>query len=165
MATPARSIVITGFMGTGKTTAARALADRLGWPLLDMDAEIERRAGRSIRAIFAEQGEPAFRQMERALVAELAAGSGMVIATGGGALVDEGSRERLLASACVVCLDAAPEVIEARLAGSSTRPLAGEWRERLAARQPAYSAIPLHIDTSTLSPEAVAGEILRLCLS
>ena len=129
MATPARSIVITGFMGTGKTTAARALADRLGWPLLDMDAEIERRAGRSIRAIFAEQGEPAFRQMERALVAELAAGSGMVIATGGGALVDEGSRERLLASACVVCLDAAPEVIEARLAGSSARPLAGEWRD------------------------------------
>jgi len=86
------NLVITGFMGTGKTRVAREVARRLGYPFVDMDAEIEARAGKPIPRLFAEDGEAAFRHMEAALCVELGSPSGRVIATGGGALVDPVSR-------------------------------------------------------------------------
>jgi 3-dehydroquinate synthase len=156
----ARSVVITGFMGTGKTTVARLVAQALGRPLVDTDDLIMKRAGMSIADIFARQGEPAFRALEAGVCAEFAAQSGLVIATGGGMLVSPGNRATMLRSAIVVCLDARPETIEARLTGSVGRPLAGQWRELYEARRPAYASLPYHVATD----DRAAGEIARYVL-
>jgi shikimate kinase / 3-dehydroquinate synthase len=161
------NLVLTGFMGTGKTAAGRAIAARLGRPFVDMDAEIEARAGRSIAAIFASQGEAAFRRLEAGLCRELAARQGLVIATGGGALLNADSREILAASGPVVCLQAAPGEMLRRLEGSAARPLlAGGAAEAiprlLAQRGAAYAAIPLQVDTTGLSVDDAAGRILAL---
>ena len=122
----ARSIVITGFMGTGKSTVARQVAKALGRPLVDTDELIMQRAGMSIADIFAHQGEPAFRALEASVCAEFAAQTELVIATGGGMLVSPGNRALMLRTAIVVCLTAQPETIETRLTGSVGRPLAGK---------------------------------------
>ena len=98
------NVMITGFMGTGKTVVGREVAQRLGWPFVDMDAEIERRAGKPIARIFVEEGEATFRRMERELCHELAARQELVIATGGGALIPDENREILSANGLVVCL-------------------------------------------------------------
>ncbi len=165
----ALNLVLTGFMGTGKSTIGRMIAARLNRPFVDMDVEIERRAGQSIPEIFATRGEEAFRQMERDLCRELAGQRGLVIATGGGALVDPTNRERMIASGIVICLQASPEGLLARLrAEASTRPLlhsddpAARIRELLAARAEAYDALPYHIDTTDLSPEDVMEAVLTL---
>lgn len=165
MATPTdRNIVITGFMGTGKTTVGRLLAEKLGRPFVDTDAEIVARAGRSIPDIFKQDGEEAFRLLERRLCRFLAAQRGMVIATGGGMLVDQGNRDVMLASGFVICLTAAPETIAARVGASSTeRPLLqGDWRGLLEKRRAAYEAIPNQIDTTHKTPRQVAEEVMAL---
>lgn len=146
-----RSIVLTGFMGTGKSTVARLLAEALGRPLVDSDDLIVERAGLTIPEIFAQQGEAAFRALEARLCAELAAQTGLVIATGGGMLIPPGNRALMLRSAVVICLDAAPETIEARLNTSAGRPLAGQWRELYEARKPVYAALPHHLATDDLT--------------
>ena len=87
-----RNLVLTGFMGTGKTSVGRQVAQRLGRPFVDMDVEIEARTGKSIPRIFAEDGEATFRRIESSLCQELGAQVGLVIATGGGALVDPANR-------------------------------------------------------------------------
>jgi shikimate kinase len=97
-----RNLVITGFMGTGKTTVGQAVAARLGRPFVDMDAEIERRAGKPIARIFAEDGEAAFRRWEASICAELGLQRGLVIATGGGALVNPLNRAQMLRNGTVV---------------------------------------------------------------
>lgn len=158
-----QNIVVTGFMGTGKTTVGQYLAVRLERPFVDTDAEIERRAGRSIAAIFAQDGEAAFRRIEARLCRFYAGQRGLVIATGGGMLVDPGNREVMLASGFVVCLDASPDTIRARLAGETNRPLFnGDWEALLALRQPAYAEMPYHVNTDGQPPEAVAEEVLAL---
>lgn len=157
-----RSIVVTGFMGTGKTTVARLVSGALGRPLVDTDNLIMQRAGMSIADIFAQQGEPAFRALEAGICAEFAAQSGLVIATGGGMLVSPGNRETMLRSAIVVCLDARPETIETRLTGSVGRPLAGQWRELYEARRPAYASLPYHVATDGQTPESAAAAVLSL---
>jgi 3-dehydroquinate synthase len=160
-----RNLVLTGFMGAGKTTVGRGVAQRLKRPFVDMDAVIAERAGRSIPDIFGQLGEGAFRQMERALCEELAACQGLVIATGGGALVDPRNRDVLARSGILICLDCAVPGLLGRLRGSSDRPLLwGEAPERrlselLAARQSAYSSIPHHVDTTDLNLEAVIATV------
>lgn len=163
------NLVLTGFMGTGKTAAGRELARRLGRPFLDMDAEIEARAGRSIHDIFAREGEATFRRLEAALCRELAARQGLVIATGGGALAQQaaGNREILAASGYVVCLQASPDEIRRRVEGGDERPLlagdAGQAIQRLLAeRAAAYGAIPLQVDTTGLGVDEVANRVLSL---
>ncbi len=161
------NLVLTGFMGTGKTAAGREIARRLARPFVDMDAEIEARAGRSIPAIFAGDGEAAFRRLEADLCRELAARQGLVIATGGGALLDVDSREILAASGPVVCLQSSPDEILRRLAGSGARPLlagdaAREIPRLLAEREAAYGHIPLQVDTTGLSVDEVASRVLDL---
>ena len=101
-----QNIVITGFMGTGKTTVGRLLAERLQRRFVDMDVLLAERFGKSIAAIFAEEGEEAFRGAEAALCQDLAAEQGLVIATGGGTLLNEASRAALGASGVLVCLTA-----------------------------------------------------------
>ncbi|NLD73170.1 MAG: dephospho-CoA kinase, partial [Chloroflexi bacterium] len=104
-----RNIIITGFMGTGKSVVARAVAERLGRPLVDMDAVIAERAGKSIPEVFSQHGEATFRHYERLLCEELAQQRGLVIATGGGALVDAENRRLLGSGGLLICLDCAPE--------------------------------------------------------
>ena len=161
------NIVLTGFMGTGKTSVGLILAERLGWPFVDTDALIEARAGRSVGDIINRDGEAIFRQLERAVCQEVAAGHEQVIATGGGALLDSLNRAALLESGMVVCLTCHPEEIARRLDGDRTRPLlAGDAvvriQELLAARQPVYDALPYHVDTTHLTPEETTDEVLRL---
>ena len=165
-----RNLVITGFMGTGKSAVGREAARRLDRPFVDMDARIAARAGKSINSIFAEEGEAAFRRMEAQLCAELAAHAGLVIATGGGALVSAENRARMLAVDTVICLraDVATILRRTREDGSAVRPLLraadprAEIIRLLAARREAYAAIPWQISTTDKSIAAVADEIAAL---
>jgi shikimate kinase len=159
------NIIITGFMGTGKSTVSHLVAEKLGRTLVDTDAEIEKRIGKSVAQIFADEGEAYFRLIERRMCRFLAAQRGYVIATGGGMLIDDGNRDVMLASGTVVCLMADAEVLAERLrADQSDRPLMkGNWRALLEQRRSAYAAIPNQIDTSQKSPEQVADEIVALC--
>jgi len=154
-----RNIVITGFMATGKTTVGKLVAERLGRPFIDTDDVIVQRAGKSIPEIFAQDGEAAFRQMERDLVMELATQRGLVIATGGGMLVDPVNRETMLETAAVFCLDVSPDVLEQRLAEQTGRPLAANWRELYEQRRTVYAVIPNHIHIIPQKPEWVAEKI------
>ena len=143
-----RNLVLTGFMGAGKTTVGREVALRLGRPFIEMDAEIARRAGKSIPEIFREDGEETFRQMERDLCRELAAREGVVIATGGGALIDEENRRALAGNGCLICLDCEPRELLQRLQHDDGRPMlwaddrAERVRELLQARRPPMPASP-----------------------
>ncbi|MCZ2098364.1 MAG: shikimate kinase, partial [Anaerolineae bacterium] len=157
-----QNIVLTGFMGTGKTTIGRRVAALLDRRFVDADDVIVERAGMSIPQIFATQGEAAFRALEKEVCRDLAAERGLVIATGGGMLVDPDNRAAMLASGLVVCLVASREVLRARLARGAERPLASDWEALLEKRRAAYAAIPDHIDTSDNSPERAAQRIIDL---
>jgi shikimate kinase/3-dehydroquinate synthase len=164
------NLILTGFMGTGKTTIGREVARRLERPFVDMDEEIAARADKSIPRIFAEDGEAAFRRMEAALCAELSARQGLVIATGGGALVDPANRARMTESGTVVCLSCDPEQILQRVnqAGDSDRPLLNvadpraEIAHLLAVRRAAYAALPWQVDTTSLPIEEVVKQVIEI---
>jgi shikimate kinase len=111
-----RNIILVGFMASGKSRVGRILARHTGWPLVDADEEIVRQCGKPIPRIFEEEGEEAFRAVERSVIADLCGGSGRIIAAGGGAFVDPDNRRRLLASGLVFCLGARAETIHRRLA-------------------------------------------------
>ena len=113
-------ITLIGYRGTGKSTVARPLAARLGWTAVDADAELERRAGRSIRDIFASDGEPEFRRLERETLVDLLQRDRLVIAAGGGAILNPQTRADFGASGPVVWLQASVETIEQRLYGDPT---------------------------------------------
>lgn len=159
-----QNLVITGFMGTGKSTVGRIVAEKLGRPFIDTDEEIVRRVGMSIPEMFQRQGEQGFRHVERRMCRFLAAQGGYVISTGGGMLVDESNRDVMIASGMVICLTASPEVIMARLSVDKIeRPLLkGDWRGLLEKRKSAYNAIPYQVDTTDKTPEVIAEEIVRL---
>ena len=163
-----KNIVLTGFMGSGKSTVGRAVAERLGRWFVDTDAVIEQQSGVSIAALFAGQGEAAFRRLERDVCRSLAAEQNLVIATGGGALLDAENRAALQASGVLICLDASVDTLLQRLADAEDRPLlAGvDRRERIAAllaqRVPSYAAIPHHISTDDLDVAAVAEKVIRI---
>ena len=156
-------IVVTGFMGTGKSTIGPVLAGTLGWRWLDTDTMITLKAGMSIPQIFATHGEAHFRQMERELCQSLTQETECVVSTGGGMLVDDENRRLLIESSFVVCLTAPEDMLARRLDGPShSRPLATSWRDLLASRQPAYDQIPYQIDTAGKSPQRIAQEIITL---
>lgn len=119
----ASHLVLVGMMGTGKTTVGRALADRLGRPFRDSDAEIEARTGRTVAQIFAEDGEAAFRREEAGVLAEdLGAARPSVIAAAGGTVLDPRNRDRMRAAGTVVWLRAPVEVLVERVATGTHRP-------------------------------------------
>lgn len=162
------TVVLTGFMGTGKTSIGRCVATRLAHPFVDTDALVEEREGRSVAAIFAAAGEAYFRAAERRAIADACAVADAVIATGGGAIVDPENRAQLKAAAPIVCLTARPSVILARArAAGETRPLlqsddpAARIAALLAERAPAYAQADLTIDTSERTVDDVAAEIER----
>jgi shikimate kinase len=117
------NIILTGFMGTGKTTVGKLLAERLQRPFIDTDALIVERDGRSIAEIFAQDGEAAFRAWERAVALELSQEQGQVIATGGRLMLDETNAAALSASGQVFCLTAVPQTILDRVQDDAKRPL------------------------------------------
>ena len=164
------NIVLTGFMGTGKTAVGREVARRLARPFVDMDAEIEARVGKSIPCIFAEDGEGAFRRMETTLCKELSAQQGLVIATGGGALVDPANRALMMENGAVVCLTCDVDEILRRVnsASDSDRPLLdvadprAEIERLLELRHEAYAAVPWQIDTTDLSVEEVIARVMEI---
>ena len=164
------NIVLIGFMGCGKSTVARELHHRLGYPLIDMDQIIEQRTGKSITAIFAEDGEPAFRDMETALLKELndPAAPRRIISTGGGIVIRAENRTLLKNLGYVVWLSAAPAVILARTGKSHNRPLldtkdpATQIACLLEERWPLYQETAhLKLDTSGLHCDELATGILE----
>jgi shikimate kinase len=164
---------LIGYRATGKTTLARMLAEALGWEWLDADAEIERAAGKSIARIFAEDGEPAFRDLEARVVAELCRRERLVLATGGGAPLREDNRRALKAAGKVIWLTATPETIHARMTGDATtaarrpsltdRAPLEEIVHLLALREPHYrETADFILDTEGRGPAELTQEILQL---
>lgn len=165
------NVFLIGYRGTGKTTIAELLADRLQCNWADADPLIEARAGKSIRQIFLEQGEPAFRDAETAVVLELAARKGAVLALGGGAILRPENREAIRASGKVVWLKADPQTIFERVQADTLTP---ERRPNLTAtggldeicqllesRTPCYEqSADVAIETTGKAPEQIVHEIL-----
>ncbi len=165
-------LALIGYRGTGKSTVARFVAARLGWAWIDADVELERRAGRTIQAIFAAEGEAAFRDLESQVLRDLLSVRDQVIALGGGVILREINREQLAHSqAVVVWLQARPQTLAQRLLGDPTtaarRPQltsrggVEEITQLLAQREPLYrQCADLEIDTEDRSPEQVAEQIM-----
>ncbi|MBQ3765311.1 MAG: shikimate kinase [Bacteroidales bacterium] len=163
-------ITLCGFMGSGKTTVGKVLADFLGCPFLDLDELVVKKAGKSIPEIFTDDGEPAFRQLEAQVLrktVEKYAESTAVLALGGGAVMTPASAALLHGKTDCIYLRATLETLSARLEGETAgRPLAdGALAARLAEREPVYEETAhVTVDTDGLSPEEVADEIIISCL-
>ena len=159
-------ITLTGFMGSGKTTVGKVLADFLGCPFLDLDDLVVKKAGKSIPDIFAQDGEPAFRELEAKLLRQTVgkyAESTAVLALGGGAILAPASAALLRDKTVCIYLRAALDTLLARLEGETAgRPLAdASLADRLASREPIYEETAhVTIDTDGLSPDQVADEII-----
>ncbi len=165
-----KNLVLVGFMGSGKTKAGTLAAQRLGMTFVDMDTLIEQRLGLTISMVFEKKGEVFFRQRERELVRELTARQGHVIATGGGIVLDPNNVRDLGGSGIVICCWVNARVAYERTKSTNHRPLLGEaGTDRLARiesllreREPLYKAIPNRIDTSSMTVEQQADELVRI---
>lgn len=167
MTFPTRSLLLNGFMATGKSTVGRILAERTGLSLIDLDARVETRAGRSIAQIFAERGEGAFRQLERAALEEVLTGPPAIVALGGGALLHSETRWAALERAIVVTLEATPETLlrRAQTDSACVRPLLrgadlAHLTTLLESRTPAYAEAHARIATDELTPASIAERVL-----
>ncbi|SFR81982.1 shikimate kinase [Sphingomonas jatrophae] len=166
---PARAIVLVGLMGVGKSTVGKRLAARLRLPFVDADSEIEAAAGCSITEIFARFGEPAFRDGERRVIARLIDGTPKVIATGGGAFMQEETRALILERATAVWLDADIDVLAERVKRrDGSRPLLANSPDVRATlsdlarvRNPVYAQAPIRVRSQPLPHEATVEQILR----
>jgi shikimate kinase len=163
----ARSVVLVGMMGAGKTSVGRRLAQRLGLPFADSDHEIERAAGLSIPEIFATQGEPFFRDGERRVVARLLDEGPQVLATGGGTFMNAETRERISAQGISVWLKVDVEVIMRRVRKRSNRPLLktadpeGTVRALLAEREPLYGLADITIVSADTPHDLMVQALLN----
>ena len=166
------TIALTGYMGCGKSTVGRIVADALGCPFADLDDAVEKAAGRSIADIFKTDGEAAFREMElkalKAVLKKYSSGT-VVLALGGGTVTIPEAVKLLQDNTLCIWLQASAEELEARVQagnGQTVRPLAGErFRERLSEREPLYAAVAhIGLDTPGLTPQEIADEIIIDCL-
>lgn len=162
---PLKNIVLIGMMGTGKSTVGSLLAAETGLTLVDLDQRIVAEAGRTIPDLFAAEGEAYFRDLESAALRRTLQERGIVLATGGGAVLREENRLAMRDGGLVVALQATAEEIIARIGEDPGRPLlAGGAKERVTAlleeRKDAYAFAHLTVDTSGKSAEQVASEIL-----
>ncbi len=163
-------VTLIGYRGSGKSTIAALLAQRLNWSWIDADTELERRAGKSIREIFRDDGEPCFRRLERNVMHDLLQRDRLVIAAGGGAILDLDTRTELRQSGPVVWLEASCETLAARIAADTStaarRPTlttgspVAEIRTVLAQREPIYRECATQIvSADDRSPDEIVGLI------
>lgn len=165
-------LVLTGFMGTGKSAVGRAVAARLGRKFVDSDHEIVASAGKPIGQIFIDEGEAPFRALEREVIKNLAQrDEPLVIATGGGAMVDDENFAALAPVATIILLVARPEVVARRVSASAVvrpklmergLPLTEAIAQLMEERAPAYARIGLVLDTSDLTIEEAASRVISL---
>jgi shikimate kinase len=154
----ADKLYLVGFMGAGKTTVARLVGRRIGWRVEDIDLRIESRERRTVTAIFAQNGEPYFREAERSILHELLPERNVIVATGGGTFVDPDNRIAMLADGAVAWLDVPLTRILDRVPPDGRRPLAAdrEQMEQLfARRQVAYGQAHVRLDASRPIDEVV----------
>lgn len=162
------NLLLVGFMGTGKSTLGRLLARRWNRPFVDTDEAVERLAGKSVAEIFAQDGEPAFRALERRVVEGGLPAAGAIIACGGGLVVPEGMGSLVASKGVVVTLFASPESILRRVGGRSHRPLlagddpAARVRELLAAREKAYLSCGIAVYTDGRTLQQMAETVERI---
>ncbi len=166
-AAPIKRIVLTGFMGSGKSTVGPLVAARLGWRFIDADNVIEAEAGLRIAEIFARHGEAAFRNLEHATIERLASGDGLVLALGGGAVEHAETRELLLIGhgTLLVHLEVALETTLARCGGTEKdRPVLADranLEDRYARRLPLYRTAHVAVAADTLTPDEVANAVIK----
>jgi shikimate kinase len=166
-ATPPLRIILTGFMGSGKSTVGPLIAARLGWQFVDVDNVIEAEAGAAIADIFARHGEGAFRDREHATIARLASGESVVLALGGGAIEREDTRLLLLNApgTLLVHLQVELNTTLARCSGTeNTRPVLADHANlaaRYQRRLPLYRMAHVSVRSDDLTPDQVADAILR----
>jgi shikimate kinase len=161
---PKDKIFLVGFMGSGKSTVGPLLAARLGWDFVDLDQEIEREQGMSIREIFQQQGEAEFRRIERSHLRSLKERAACVVALGGGAFVQEANLPIVAELGLSVFLDCRLEVIQARCPADGTRPLFETpelVRNLYLTRHPLYRKSDFSIDVSDIDPARAADLILQ----
>ncbi len=162
------NIILIGFMGTGKTSSGKKVAEQLGMTFIDMDHVIEERENRKISDIFETDGEPYFRQLEFNLAKELSSKDNLVIATGGGVVLNKENIVNFESSGTVICLTADPQIILERVAKETHRPLL-EGDEKMAkilnileSRKKLYGAIANQIDNTDLDVDDVAAKIIKI---
>lgn len=162
-----KNIALIGFMGTGKTTVGRLVADQLKFEFLDTDALIEERTGKKITDIFTQNGEPAFRELEAQLVEELSSRTNAVISTGGGLPTNPANLASLKRYSLVFCLWLSPEKIYERVKDQSHRPLLhdpdplGVIRKMLASREKFYKQADVLLNSELRSPREVAQQVIN----
>jgi shikimate kinase len=162
-----KNIVLTGFMGTGKTAVGKELARILDMKIIDVDTEIEASEQTTINDIFAQLGEPGFREIETAMIRKIAAGRNLIISTGGGAVLKQENMDILRENGVIVCLTASPETILGRTGASNDRPLLqvenplDKINQLLNFRRPFYERADIMIDTEGKTPLRVAEEIIE----
>jgi shikimate kinase len=167
MSEPTANLYLVGFMGVGKTTIGRGVAHKLGFTLFDSDYEIERLAGRKIAEIFAQEGEPAFRALEREFIERGHPATGCVVACGGGLIVPPGMLELVRSKGVAMCLHASIETILQRTAGHRHRPLLNvedpEQRIRtlFAQREPIYQHVGTMILTDGRPLHDIVAHVVR----
>ena len=165
-------IVLVGLPGAGKSTVGPLVAARLGWAFVDLDVEIAREAGRSVTEIFATQGEATFRRLEREATQRLAGSQGLVLATGGGWMLDPANTAVLGSGVCTVYLRVSPDVALGRMAdNATTRPLLatsdplGALHGLLEARESTYLQANHTLVVESMAPDLVADTIVALVSS
>jgi len=166
-----KNIVLIGFMGTGKSTVASRLATRLNRKFVDMDREIERVVGMTVSDIFKRYGEIRFRSEEKLIAQKLARESGLVIATGGGVVLEQVNMDTLSQNGIIICMEATPnEILERVNRKKGTRPLIRknaqlqDIEEMLKARETLYAQADYRVNTSGKSPEQVTNEIMGMLM-
>lgn len=162
-----KNVILAGFMGTGKTAAGKALAKRLKMRFIDMDDVIETREEMKISDIFEKKGEPYFRRAEKMVAKDIAVQSGLVVAAGGGAMIDEDNLRNFRSNGVIFCLTATPDKILERTKGHIHRPLLNvsdpkeKIAELLAKRAEYYARADHRIDTTDLSIDEVVDKIAQ----
>jgi shikimate kinase len=162
-----KNIVLTGFMGTGKTAVGRELARLLDMKLIDVDTEIEVSREMTINEIFKEFGEPVFREIETDMIKKVSRNKQVIISTGGGAVLKQENMETLRETGIIVCLMASPETILRRTGSTNDRPLLHvenpleKIRELMDFRKPHYEKADIVIATEGKTPLQIAEEIVE----
>ena len=162
-----KNIILTGFMGTGKTAVGKELSRLLAMTLIDVDTEVEKSQKMTINEIFKEFGEQRFREIETGMIKTVSENRKVIISTGGGAVLKQENMDILRENGIIVCLTATPDTILQRTSNNSDRPLLQvenpfkKINDLLQARKPYYEKADIMIDTEDKTPLQIAEEIIE----